>query len=305
MAKSDKTPSPAAAAPGSEVATQNPTGGALAEADAYAEYAGSGFENQTTDDYAIPFLSILQALSPQVAEDPERFRQGMIVNTVTGEIFDGKKGVAFIPATTQHVWVEWKSRKAGGGFVGIYQINDEFVRKCVDESQKRGLPYGTVKTGPGELDNDLIETFYVYGIAVDGDGNVLQAVIAFNSTKIKVYKGWMTKAKTIQIALSDGRRIPAPLFAHRYRLSALSEKNNKGQFYNFAINFDGENAVACRLLPTDPLFQQAVAIKKLIEDGKARAAHESQTSAGSGEDGSGGEASADGASGAGKSRPVF
>ena len=71
--------------------------------------------------------------------------------------------------------------------------------------------------------------------------------------------------------------IPAPLFAHRYRLKTVSEKNNKGQFFNWdAIAFDGENAQQARLLPDDPLFQSAVNIKSMIEQGKARAAYESQ-----------------------------
>jgi hypothetical protein len=103
----------------------------------------------------------------------------------------------------------------------------------------------------------------------------MHAVIGFASSKIKKYKAWMTKAKTIQIQLPDGRRIPAPLFSHRYRLKTVVEKNPKGSFSNWDITFDGENALAARLLPSDPLFQQAVAIKGLLDSGKARAAHES------------------------------
>jgi hypothetical protein len=38
--------------------------GELAEMGAFAEFAGQGFEGQTTDDWSIPFLGILQALSP-------------------------------------------------------------------------------------------------------------------------------------------------------------------------------------------------------------------------------------------------
>lgn len=260
---------------------------ALAEYTAYAEYAGAGFENQTSDDYSIPFLQILQALSPQLQEN-DNLRPGMILNTVTGEVYDGKKGIAFIPATTQHVYVEWKPRDAGGGFVGIHEVNSDVV----SQAKAASVEYGKYHTPEG---NELIETFYVYGIALDDDGNASEAVLAFSSTKIKKYKGWMTKAKTIQIPLPDGRRIPAPLFAHRYRLKTVSEKNNKGQFYNWdAISFDGENAQAARLLPNDPLFQAAVNIKSMIEQGKARAAYESQVGG-----------AVDDEQGAGSGKPVF
>lgn len=261
---------------------------AMAEYGAYADYAGAGFENQTSDDYSIPFLQILQALSPQLQEN-DSLRQGMILNTVTGEVWDGKKGIAFVPATTQHVYVEWKPRDAGGGFVGIHEVNSDLVNHAKAASSE----YGKYSTPDG---NELIETFYVYGIALDDDGNASEAVLAFSSTKIKKYKGWMTKAKTIQIPLPDGRRIPAPLFAHRYRLKTVSEKNNKGQFFNWdAIAFDGENAQQARLLPDDPLFQSAMNIKSMIEQGKARAAYESQAPGSADEE----------AQGAGGGKPVF
>ena len=261
---------------------------AMAEYGAYADYAGAGFENQTSDDYSIPFLQILQALSPQLQEN-DSLRQGMILNTVTGEVWDGKKGIAFVPATTQHVYVEWKPRDAGGGFVGIHEVNSDLV----NHAKAASAEYGKYSTPDG---NELIETFYVYGIALDDDGNASEAVLAFSSTKIKKYKGWMTKAKTIQIPLPDGRRIPAPLFAHRYRLKTVSEKNNKGQFFNWdAIAFDGENAQQARLLPDDPLFQAAVSIKSMIEQGKARAAYESQAPGSADEE----------AQGAGGGKPVF
>lgn len=261
---------------------------AMAEYGAYADYAGAGFENQTSDDYSIPFLQILQALSPQLQEN-DSLRQGMILNTVTGEVWDGKKGIAFVPATTQHVYVEWKPREQGGGFVGIHEVNSDLVNHAKAASSE----YGKYSTPDG---NELIETFYVYGIALDDDGNASEAVLAFSSTKIKKYKGWMTKAKTIQIPLPDGRRIPAPLFAHRYRLKTVSEKNNKGQFFNWdAITFDGENAQQARLLPDDPLFQSAVNIKSMIEQGKARAAYESQAPGSADEE----------AQGAGGGKPVF
>ena len=281
MATKDKT------ATATEVAVKEQNT-AMAEYGAYADYAGAGFENQTSDDYSIPFLQILQALSPQLQEN-DSLRQGMILNTVTGEVWDGKKGIAFVPATTQHVYVEWKPRDAGGGFVGIHEVNSDLVNHAKAASSE----YGKYSTPDG---NELIETFYVYGIALDDDGNASEAVLAFSSTKIKKYKGWMTKAKTIQIPLPDGRRIPAPLFAHRYRLKTVSEKNNKGQFFNWdAIAFDGENAQQARLLPDDPLFQSAVNIKSMIEQGKARAAYESQAPGSADEE----------AQGAGGGKPVF
>lgn len=243
-----------------EVAVNETT--AVAEYAGYAEFAGAGFENQSQDDYSVPFITILQALSPQLEED-DSLRQGMIINTVTGDAVDGKKGIAFIPATTQHVFVEFKKREAGGGFVGVHATNSATVIDAKNASNT----YGKYETPAG---NELIETFYVYGVLVGDDGSATQAVIGFTSAKIKKYKSWMTKAKTVQITLPDGRRIPAPLFAHRYRLTSVSEKNSKGTFYNWDVKFDGENAAAARLLPSDDLFQFADNVRKLVETGDAK-----------------------------------
>ena len=153
---------------------------ALVAADDYSAYAGSGFENQSSDDYSIPFITILQALSPQLEDNPD-LRQGMIINTVTNEAVDGKKGIAFIPATTQHVYVEFKPREQGGGFVGVHNPTSQVVINAKNASQS----FGKYATPAG---NELIETFYVYGIVVGDDGSNSQAVLAFTSTKIKKYK---------------------------------------------------------------------------------------------------------------------
>ena len=86
-------------------------GGAIATYD-YGEDVGAGFENQSKDDLALPFIDILQPTSPEVvksqAAQSDGIRAGMIVNRVTGEVFDGKKGIAIIPAITGFTQV-WKA----------------------------------------------------------------------------------------------------------------------------------------------------------------------------------------------------
>lgn len=247
---------------------------------AYADFAGQGFEHQSSDDYSIPFITVLQGLSPQL-QDNDALKQGMIFNTVTGEAFSGKDGIAFVPASTRHEFIEFKPREAGGGFVGRHEINSEVVA----DAKAKSVEYGKYHTPEG---NELIETFAVYGVVIDGDGNTVDAVIAFSGTKIKKYKAWMTKAKTIQLDIGGGRRISAPLFSHRYRLKTVSEKNAKGSYYNWDIAFDGENAVAARLSPDDPLFQQAYHLKGLLDSGAARANYEAGAASSTSGDAEGG-----------------
>lgn len=240
----------------------------------YAQYAGMGFETHTREDYAVPFLGVLQSNSPQI-ENMAEAKPGKLINTVTNDLYESKTGIKFVPVYTDHMFVEWKTRDAGGGFVAQHTLDSEIVKKVKLEQE-----FGKYKMVKGDVkSNDLIETYYVYGIFVHEDGSSEQMMIAFSSTKVKVYKRWMTKARTIQIQLPDGRRINPPIFAHRYKITSMSEKNSKGSFYNFQIDFDGKDAAECRLPVSDPIFQQAVGFMDLIKQGAVKAAFDTQTSA--------------------------
>ncbi|QIQ65275.1 hypothetical protein 19_00039 [Pseudomonas phage Epa19] len=228
----------------------------------YGDYAGAGFENQDRSDYSIPFLAVLQGLSPEL-ETLESAKPGFILNKVTQDVVSGKDGIVFVPCYTQHVYVEWVPRDAGGGIVGMHELDSEVVAqaRAAARTGKFTMPNG----------NELIETFYVYGIVVGEDETTSHAVIAFTSTKIKKYKAWMTKARTVQMRLPDGRKINPPLFAHRYRLKTVKEKNAKGEFYNWDVSFDGATAEACRLAPADSVFQEAAQCMELVKSGQAKA----------------------------------
>ena len=228
----------------------------------YGDYAGAGFENQDRSDYSIPFLAVLQGLSPEL-ETLESAKPGFILNKVTQDVVSGKDGIVFVPCYTQHVYVEWVPRDAGGGIVGMHELDSEVVAqaRAAARTGKFALPNG----------NELIETFYVYGIMVGEDETTSHAVIAFTSTKIKKYKAWMTKARTVQMRLPDGRKINPPLFAHRHRLKTVKEKNAKGEFYNWDVSFDGATAEACRLAPADSIFQEAAQCMELVKSGQAKA----------------------------------
>ena len=65
------------------------------------EDSGAGLENFTTEDMQIPFIRIIQALSPQLnKQDPLYIKgaeQGDIFNTVSGEIYKADTGLTVVP----------------------------------------------------------------------------------------------------------------------------------------------------------------------------------------------------------------
>lgn len=240
---------------------------ALAAFEGYGEFEGRGFQNQTQDDVAIPFLNILQAMSPEVQPDGvEGAKAGMLINSVTQELFDE---VQIVPAVTQHVYVAWKPRDEGGGIVATYQPTDDVVKAA----KARSTEFGKYKDEDG---NDLVETFYLACIVCVGEDVKGMAMIAFTSTKIKAYKSIMGRIRPFQIPVGDGRRISPPLFAHLLTLRTQSQKNNKGSFYvpviTPQVGEDGKTDLTAGLLsPEDIRFKMAAELEKMVDEGRAKA----------------------------------
>lgn len=241
----------------------------------YSADAGQGFESQNRDDQAVPFLAIIQSNSP-IIETKATARPGMLFNTVTQDVFDGKDaGVAFIPVKTEKYFVEWKPREQGGGFVKMHEVTSDLVASITSEQE-----FGKYKMIKGDLgSNDLVQTFYVYGILINDEGFTTPIIMAFTSTKIMAYKNWMNKANSIQMKLPDGRILNSrdfPLYAHRYRIKTISQKNAKGSFYNYTVALDGNTAAEARLPTNDALYHQAREFYKFVAGGKVKAAEHTQ-----------------------------
>lgn len=235
---------------------------------ALAADAGGGFENQTSEDVALPFLVILQPGSKEVLAEGSDAKAGMMINKSTNVLTPGSKGITFIPAVTMHVFVEWIPRDNGGGFVGQHELDSALVKR-VRETQ----PMGTYKHP--ENGNDLVETFYVYGEALDDDGAAYPAVTAFSSTHIKPYKDWMFRARSIVIPLPDGRKLTnTPLWSHAYSIRTQRVDKAGNTWYIPVIGFADGTAEKSRLLPSSPLYQAAKGVKEAVNSGAVRAATE-------------------------------
>lgn len=247
----------------------------------YGEDAGAGFENQTAADMSIPFLGVLQALSPQVADGGiAGAKAGMFFNTVSEELYSGKDGVLLCCATTQHKFVEYVPRLQGGGFKGVHELDSDVVTRA---KAQPGVVFGKLKTPDG---NDLVETFYIYGLLLDADESPISPiVISFSSTKIKAYKALMGKLRTFQIKVGD-KKVSPPLFAHIVRLTTFPDKSAKGPFYNikFAPAFadpagDPEipSMVASLLKATSPAIAAAVALRESVNGGTAKVSYAAES----------------------------
>ena len=110
--------------------------------------AGMGMENVGSEDVKIPFLRILQDLSPQVKEGKGEYIQGakpgMIINSVSKKLYDGRKGINVLRCYYKREFVEWQDRGKGDSApVATYPANSDIITKTTrDQLGKDRLPSG-------------------------------------------------------------------------------------------------------------------------------------------------------------------
>jgi hypothetical protein len=225
-----------AATSGNVTATKTPPATSLVIApDLEAELlsdAGKGFEEANRDSFAVPFLRILQDLSPQVKSKMAGFipgaKPGMIFNTVSQEMADT---VRVIPCHFSQCFIEWKPRDAagggGGGFVARHEVakGAQLMASAVRDGGKSILQNG----------NELMDTREHYVLLVNPDGSAEGALIALTSAGLKISKRWMSQMRAAMIEIK-GRLVAPPMFAWQYKLSAIEEANDKGQWWQWEVS---------------------------------------------------------------------
>jgi len=213
----------------------------------FAGDVGQGLENADKDSFAIPFLSIIQKMSPCVDEDDAKYdenaRPGMLTNTVSGELFDGKKGVWFLPCGFQRRFLKWGPRGSdNGGFKG--EVLPEKAAQLlgdgdvVNESGRLFFPKddGTVDDKKCDF---LADTRNHFGLLIHPEtGDTAQVLLSLTSTQIKKSKTLMTLLNNVKVDSANGKVTP-PTWANRVLLTTVSESNEKGSWSGLKIELDG------------------------------------------------------------------
>jgi hypothetical protein len=246
----------------------------------YGADSGAGFENQTQDDYQIPFLNQLQALSPEISGGKDEklagAEIGMFVNSVSKKLYGE---VVLVPCMTKHTFVEWRPREQGGGFVAEHAIDSPIV------AEAKAAAAGDITKLKTEKGNDLIDTFSIFAVLIDepfAEQPDDMVVISFAKTKAKRYREIMTRLRTCKDAKN------APIFAHQLRMTSTDEVNAAKQPYkNVKLTPAVENDVLKSMLPPgNPILEAARALNESVKSGVAKANFDSaqEAPAGSGDE---------------------
>lgn len=216
----------------SELAVKAEGGSIAVLSDDLLEY-GTGLENVTTDDTSIPYLTILQALSPQLNKNDAKYvegsEQGNLYNTGLEDTYDGEKGALVVPCFYQKRYVEWVPRENGGG-----KVKDHMSKDILAECTKNDRGQFILQNG-----NQIVETAYFWCIiCTEDESEWSTAVIGMSSSQLSKAKKWVTQLQARKIE-HNGKLENAPMFAYKYRVKTKFEQNDRGSWYGYSIGLEG------------------------------------------------------------------
>jgi hypothetical protein len=242
-----------------QVAKKKESAIAVFDSSAFEADAHDGLDNVSQDDLALPFLKVLSQLSPEL-ESVDGAKAGMIYNTVTGEIYDGSKGIEVIPCHYERKYIEWAPRGQGsGGPANVYPATSDIMTKTFRK--------------PGDYKDYLENGNYIevsaqhYVLIVDGD-NATPALIVMKATQLKKSRKWNSMMSTIKLSGKNGPFTP-PAYSHVYRLLTSKEANDKGTWYGWEIERIGPVESAMH-------YAMAKAFATTVKQGEVSVKHESE-----------------------------
>ena len=274
IAKPEPTPAPAKAAeaPAPIVREEAPAAPAAAEAPKatkavakaksnlpaimakFESLQGFGLEEAGAEDYAIPFLNVLQANSPQVGTVPNA-AAGDFFATSTKELWGGDDGVEVVPCYYQRRFIEWKPREQGGGFVAIHAPDAPILSKTIRKGHKDVLPNG----------NEIQNTAQFF-LLVKTENGWQPFQFSLKGTQLKKARRWLTMMQGQRMEGANGPFTP-PIFAYVYTLQTVGESNDKGRWFGVEV------ANTVKPATTEAgLVEQAFAFASSIKAGVVKAA---------------------------------
>src|SRR5210317_352132 len=228
-------------------------------ANMFEDDAAKGLGAIGQEDLALPFLKILGQLSPEVNKRDGKYVEGaepgMIYNSVSGELYDGVKGIDVIPCFYKLEYIEWKDRGEGlGAPVAIYDSSSDIMSKTTpDASYKDRLPNG-----------NYIEKTASHFVVVLGN-TPSTALIAMKSTQLKISRKWNSMMASIKMKGKNGMFTPA-FFSHTYNLRTTQMSNDKGTWFGWEVSKVGPVQDAA-------IYQQAKSFAESISKGDVKVKH--------------------------------
>lgn len=216
----------------------------------FEEDAADGRQRLRQEDIAIPFLAVLQKNSPQCDPDVGEYmpeaKPGMLYNTVTRELFDGKEGVDIVPCAYEQKWLRWTPREKGGGFKGelpsvdVIKMRDQGI--LVEQENRLYVADDNGNVNP-KVNDKVADTRVHYVLVLNRrTGVAQQAVLSLASTQIKKSKQLNALVENVLFDRADGSGKYNPQwYANVVRVNTVPESNEKGNWSGVKFEIIGKN----------------------------------------------------------------
>jgi len=183
-----------------------------------------GFEDINTSTMAIPFIKVLQLLSPELNKAKPCYnkdaKEGDFFNTVTKEIYGTE--ICAIILKFDRIFIEWLPDRRG---LAGYHTLQEAELLAVNPDK-----FGAWLTPDGNI---LQETYVYYAIIQDHENEGV-VVISLTSSGIKVAKK-LNRLLVTHIMDNGQRAFPYYLV---WKLSTEYIENDKGNWYTINVDFE-------------------------------------------------------------------
>lgn len=188
-----------------------------------------GFDGLNAATIALPFIRVLQDMSPQVkprnAEYVEGAAAGMFYNNVNNDTYESPLRV--VVGRFERYYIEWRPNR--GGFVGAHSV--ELVEKMLADGK-------LILDDDNKITNDagnLFQDTYVYFVLMPDFLEDGVCIVSLSSTQLKEARKWNRLLTTTY--LPNGQRA-LPHFMV-WEIATIPMSNDKGEWFGIKVKQDG------------------------------------------------------------------
>lgn len=202
--------------------------------------AGGGSETIGQEDRLIPFIRIVQSLSPERNKTKNEFiqgvREGDVFNTVSRKPVslwgadEEPTGnyLTIVPVSYQRRCTEWWPRdsKLGKGLYADHGSDFSILKRTTKNDKGKDITErGTVVTTSGD---------YIVFVVDPRTGLYEPAVLSMAGSQLRKARSWNTQLTTLRIPVK-GRMIQPPLWYTVWRFTTKAESNDDGSWFGWDI----------------------------------------------------------------------
>lgn len=236
----------------------------------FASAAGKGAtETMGAKDYAIPFIKILDKSSQETIEGSDKYiegaRPGMIFNTVTKEIFDGKEGIVVVPCGFKSVVLEWESTEPGSGFIAEHPASSDIkIKSAAQLKETAGGGKRLVIPSNGHCLQDANNYFVMM---VKEDGDITHAIISMTGSNLTQARLWNSMMSDRKMVINN-QRMKAPTYGVQYQMTSAAKTDGKFHWHVW-------NIVDAGLIDDEELFDRAESFYETVNEGLVKGNYQS------------------------------